>query len=990
MTQYDPLNRVKAQLSAYDPSDPAYNTAAETDYSYDNAGRLASVSAPPSGTQTLRNLTTYSYFDNGWTKTSTDPWDITTSYHYNPLGQQATRTITSAGGDLSRTMGWAYYPDGKLSSRSDDGVPTGLYSELVDDSDFQNVTATSNSGGWQTSSAGSGYVGYGYHYHTADNKGVVDTFTWHLNIPQDGNYTVYVKYPAVSGATTGAYYTVDYSGGSANVIVDQTKNTGTWVALGKWAFTQHGTGQDVILGDSPSAVVVADAVKVVRDNTGVNNTAHHDFGYSYDPNGNLNSITDTSQQDATITSYSVSYDGLDRLTKVLEQAAGVTQHTTTYGYDPAGNLTSRGHDAATSTYTYDPRNLLATETDATSATDPSPQVSAFTFDPKGLLSHEVKPNGNTVDGTYFADGVPQTQTENTSGGTLVSSHAYTYNPDGGKTSDAAKVMNADDNTAYLTHTYDPRDRIAAVTKDGTTTESYTHDASDNVTAQTIDGTNTTYNYDRDRLLTATTGGATADYNYDPSGRLDTVTGGGQILQQNTYDGFDHITAHQQQNSSGGTDTTTYTYDPLNRKTSQTTGGTTTQYAYLGLSSDLVTESSLGAVTKSYDYTPGGARLSQTTHNPDGSTAGGYYSYNDHSDVEAVTSQSGGTTATYGYTAYGQNDKTQFTGTDKNTATGTSTAQPFNPYRYNAMRWDSTTAQYDMGFRTYDPGLNQFLTRDMYNGALNDTGLSTDPFTGSRYTFGAGNPISNIELDGHTHCDAGICPTQRQINQVTALQQQDNPDLPILQRFGSGINAAAYAPNSGTYENALLAAQRGFQGKYGYLPASLDECAANRGGGMPACGGKEMLDVTTFLHDYLCKQHGITCLGPAATNSPFATALAAGAAAGMMFGGEGHQGEEGAGGGAGSDPRALESGYTEPTELHHVLPQQFRSQFENAGLNVDEATVRLPSSVHQAAHDVGWNSVWEDFFGANPNPSSAEIVVAIQPEWPRDGLRAEIG
>jgi hypothetical protein len=48
-------------------------------------------------------------------------------------------------------------------------------------------------------------------------------------------------------------------------------------------------------------------------------------------------------------------------------------------------------------------------------------------------------------------------------------------------------------------------------------------------------------------------------------------------------------------------------------------------------------------------------------------------------------------------------------------------------------------------------------------------------------------------------------------------------------------------------------------------------------------------------------------------------------------------------------------------------------FENAGLNVDEATVRLPSSVHQAAHDVGWNAAWEDFFGANPNPSGAEIV-----------------
>jgi len=169
------------------------------------------------------------------------------------------------------------------------------------------------------------------------------------------------------------------------------------------------------------------------------------------------------------------------------------------------------------------------------------------------------------------------------------------------------------------------------------------------------------------------------------------------------------------------------------------------------------------VTKSYDYTPGGMRLSQSSHNSDGTTANGYYSYNDHSDVEAVTGASGGTKTTYGYTAYGQDDKTQFTGADK-TAPQPGT-QPFNPYRFNAMRWDSSAGQYDMGFRNYDPDLNQFLSRDMYEGALADIGLTTDPFTGSRYTFGAGNPITNTELDGHmfpatTAEQPGIPPAAR--------------------------------------------------------------------------------------------------------------------------------------------------------------------------------------------------------------------------------------
>lgn len=57
----------------------------------------------------------------------------------DPLGEQATRTLTSADGSMSRTMTWNYYPDGKLSSLADNGIPTGLASELVDDSDFNNT-----------------------------------------------------------------------------------------------------------------------------------------------------------------------------------------------------------------------------------------------------------------------------------------------------------------------------------------------------------------------------------------------------------------------------------------------------------------------------------------------------------------------------------------------------------------------------------------------------------------------------------------------------------------------------------------------------------------------------------------------------------------------------------------------------------------------------------------------------------------------------------
>jgi RHS repeat-associated protein len=54
----------------------------------------------------------------------------------------------------------------------------------------------------------------------------------------------------------------------------------------------------------------------------------------------------------------------------------------------------------------------------------------------------------------------------------------------------------------------------------------------------------------------------------------------------------------------------------------------------------------------------------------------------------------------------------------------------------------------MGFRDYDPGLNRFLSRDSYNGALADLDLGLNPWTMNRYGFAGGNPVSFIELDGH--------------------------------------------------------------------------------------------------------------------------------------------------------------------------------------------------------------------------------------------------
>ncbi|MGW0998361.1 DNRLRE domain-containing protein [Streptomyces sp. NPDC002523] len=748
-TDYDALNRPVKQYQPYDPADSRYNDPnVYTETVYDKVGRLAKTSLPPSDGETVRNDTAYSYFDNGWVKSSTDPWDITTTYDYNELGKQTKRTLTSAGGSSDRTMTWDYYPDGSLKSRADDGVPAGKSVVLADNSDTQN---TSKTGTW-TKGDITGQQGYNHETHAAGTS--TDAYTWTLNIPKDGTYTAYVKFPKVTGAATTATYTVTYDGGTADKTIDQSAsaNQGTWVSLGSFAFKQ-GNAAKLQLFQNSGGAVVADGVKLVRDTSGDPADAEKDnFAYSYDLNGNLTKIDDTSST-AKIDSYAITYTGLNQVQKVSESLAGVEKKATSYTYDVNGLSDTIMHPDQFSKYTYDLRDLVKTVSVGKSATDASPKVASYTYTDRGQKLQETKANGNTVDYTYYLDAAVKSTTEKKPNGTVVDSHTYAYDANGNKSQDVAKKMNADNHSAYLDsttdYTYDPASRLKQATKTGTGagTETYVHDNNANVISQTVKGTTTTYNYDRNRLLTATTSGTSANYNYDPFGRQESVTSGGQVISRSVYDGFDHVVESQKRDDTGVMKSTTYAFDPLDRTASETANGKTTDYEYRGLSSEVLDEKVAGALTKSYQYSPWGERLSQVKHNTDGTTEDGYYGYNSHTDVETLTDKNGDTKATYGYTAYGSDDTSEFTGIDKPDAADP-TKEAYNPYRFNAKRWDAQSGTYDMGFRNYNPGLNRFTTRDMYNGALADMSLGADPYTDNRYAFGGGNPASYVELDGH--------------------------------------------------------------------------------------------------------------------------------------------------------------------------------------------------------------------------------------------------
>jgi RHS repeat-associated protein len=560
-------------------------------------------------------------------------------------------------------MGWSYYPDGKLKSKTDDGAPVGQHVVLVDNSDTQNVDFE---GEWKTEETEQGYHGYNYHYNQSKNS--QDSFTWKLNIPQSGEYTVYVKYPVHSDAASDVTYTIEHKEGSTRKTVDQTKNGGEWVSLGQYAFDETKIGK-ITLSAGGDETVLADAVKLVRQNEHEEDDEKKQLDYIYDANGNLITITDSSP-DAEVDTYQITYTELNEIEKVEELKDGKTVHTTVYTYDANGNAVKRVHDDDVSEYIYN--------------------------------------------------------------------------------------QHADNNTvkSVLSYKYDPMGQIAEYTKtgDNAKTETYVHDANGNVIKETIDGKATNFTYDRNRLVSATTQGVTINYNYDPFGRLDTVTVGDRQIEKYKYDGFDRVAEHHSINEDGVNELTRYTYDPLDRTASQTIkAGTenekTTEFHYLGLSDQLINEEVAGEITKSYQYTPWGERLFMVNYSDNEQGEYSYYGYNPHTDVEQLTDEQGDTRATYGYTAYGQNDEKAFTGVDKPNSNRPD-QEPYNSFRFNSKRWDPATKQYDMGFRNYDPGLNRFLTRDMYNGALADLNLAADPFTNNPYAFASGNPITNVEYDGH--------------------------------------------------------------------------------------------------------------------------------------------------------------------------------------------------------------------------------------------------
>ncbi|MDE6338828.1 MAG: xanthan lyase, partial [Muribaculaceae bacterium] len=125
---------------------------------------------------------------------------------------------------------------------------------------------------------------------------------WYADIPEDGEYAVYVSYKSFPNSAPDAHYTVNYSGGSREYRVNQTMGGGTWIYLGTFPLTKGYSDTEPIvtlsnLSDKGAGLVItADAVKI---GGGMGNIARSErrADIYYDPSTPENATTDEATDD---------------------------------------------------------------------------------------------------------------------------------------------------------------------------------------------------------------------------------------------------------------------------------------------------------------------------------------------------------------------------------------------------------------------------------------------------------------------------------------------------------------------------------------------------------------------------------------------------------------------------------------------------------------------------------------------------------------------
>lgn len=607
---YDGWGRVIQQVKA---------NGAQVNTSYDNMGRVVSVTNPFAAGGSPSYSTGYSYDAMGRATVTTLPDGQTVQSAYNGnsvvitdqvnrkiqrlkdgLGRLITVNEQNSSGTLSQATNYAYDLLNNLTEIGQgnqmrqykyDALSRLLYEKLPEQ------TASINDGTgtlWTTKYA---YTDFNDIANKTDARGVVTTYSYDAL-----NRLSQVSYNTVSGVVTSPtvnYYYDFYSGTTA-----------------------HG--------------------KLVHVTAGADYSEHHTFDGNYRPASTARTIgnkTYTTTYDSyneadqlTQMTYAsgrilnVGFDSIGRFNSLYELAGGRTGSPIYYldniGYSIAGQVTGDSlGNGVTEQFGYDAQRLQLTSQKAGTSSPYTNRLyltysysagaggngAGTTAGNSGqLVSVGGTINSTTESASYTYDNVRRLLTSNQTSNGSSAQRRFEYDRWGNRsgvwdaTSGGTKIQSVSLQMAFFPAGSARTNRITSVTNSGSTI-SYSYDAAGNVTN---DGAHS-YTYDSENRLVSVDSGATAQYAYDhqnrrykktfPSGSTHYVWEGSHVMSEH--------------NGSTGTVVADYVYSG-SRLIAKVAGGTRSYFINDRLSARLTLDDS-GAVTGQQSHLPYGEDFGET-------------------------------------------------------------------------------------------------------------------------------------------------------------------------------------------------------------------------------------------------------------------------------------------------------------------------------------------------------------------------------------------
>ncbi|MEK2490239.1 RHS repeat-associated core domain-containing protein [Kitasatospora purpeofusca] len=751
-----------------------------TDITYDGRNRPVRATTPAATPGGTRGVTRYAWNDGGKLLSEIGPTGAQTLRTYDGMGRVSTlvtveRYVQGPGGAQQFTTAYRYNPFGDLLTETSNG--TGVIRNYNAAGEMVNRTVT-------------GRATTAYHYDVA---GRVDRVTDELGRRTDVTYDLAGReirrtVADDNGVTLSTTAWTNDRAGLRTAVTDPNGNT--------WQTTYDALGR---------AEKLTDPVPTDADGTTL---AAPVTSFGYDAAGNRTRLTD-GNGNATYTTYNAwnlpsvrtapattahpavadrtwrtsynasgapvattapggvatasAYDLLGRLTATTGSGAEATTQGRHFGYDLAGRLTSIDAIYGTENFAYNDRGLLLGYSHPSFAGDGDAVyvnqydalgrltvrsgvagTTAFGYDNAGAVTTATDSLTGTTRGyTYDQAGRMTGQTDTTAAGAVATRYSFGYDgldrpltesafdPAGNQTGRISYGWDANGNLTSTsgsgklvgqsdrTYRYDAANRLISTTEQGTRTD-YGWDAAGNRTSATVStlvggvrtgSVTTTAQYDqRNRLIRTDSQQTAASYQWQPRGTLAAVTTealpeGDPVTVRTKSDAFDQLV------DDGGT---ANTYDALGRIV--LSNGRNVEYD--GLGAEPVSDGQW-LYARDLAERPTGAK----------SLAGQTSSLltNVHGDVIGAADPGNG--ASRGTRSYGPFGEPR---------AGTAGLSPLG----FQGGWTAASGKVGARSRWYDPTTGGFTAQDSAPGPVSDAASA------NLYGYGAANPTSRVDPDGH--------------------------------------------------------------------------------------------------------------------------------------------------------------------------------------------------------------------------------------------------